>query len=66
MGTIHVTSLGKAYKQYGTRWSRLAEWVLPFLGLRHTLKWVLKDISFRVDPGEAVGIIGINGAGKST
>ena len=66
MGTIQVTSLGKAYKQYGTRWSRLAEWVLPFLGLRHTLKWVLKDISFRVDPGEAVGIIGINGAGKST
>jgi lipopolysaccharide transport system ATP-binding protein len=66
MGTIHVTTLGKAYKQYGTRWSRLAEWVLPFLGLRHTLKWVLKDISFRVDPGEAVGIIGINGAGKST
>ena len=66
MGTIHVSSLGKAYKQYRTRWSRLAEWVLPFLGLRHTLKWVLKDISFRVEPGEAVGIIGINGAGKST
>ena len=66
MGTIHVSSLGKAYKQYRTRWSRLAEWVLPFLGLRHTLKWVLKDISFHVEPGEAVGIIGINGAGKST
>ena len=29
MGTITVTNLGKAYKQYPNRWSRLAEWVLP-------------------------------------
>jgi lipopolysaccharide transport system ATP-binding protein len=66
MGSIRVTNLGKAYKQYPTRWSRLAEWVLPFLGLRHQLSWVLQDINFRVEPGEAVGIIGVNGAGKST
>jgi lipopolysaccharide transport system ATP-binding protein len=66
MGTIVVRHLGKAYKQYPNRWSRLAEWVLPFLGLRHKLKWVLQDISFQLAPGEAVGIIGINGAGKST
>ena len=66
MGTISVTSLGKAYKQYPTRWSRLAEWVSPRHRARHTLKWVLQDINFTVNPGEAVGIIGINGAGKST
>jgi lipopolysaccharide transport system ATP-binding protein len=66
MGTIHVTNLGKAYKHYPTRWSRLIEWVSPFHGALHTLKWVMRDISFRVAPGEAVGIIGINGAGKST
>jgi len=29
-------------------------------------KSVLKDISFRVAPGEMVGLIGLNGAGKST
>ncbi len=28
--------------------------------------WALKNISFRVAPGEAIGIIGQNGAGKST
>jgi len=28
--------------------------------------WALKDISFAVEPGEAVGLIGANGGGKST
>jgi lipopolysaccharide transport system ATP-binding protein len=66
MGSILVSHLGKAYKKYNTRWGRLQEWVLPFRGPRHSLKWILRDISFQVAPGEAVGIIGINGAGKST
>lgn len=66
MGTITVSNLGKAYKQYFSRWARLAEWVLPGNRVRHHVKWVLQDISFKVNPGEAVGIIGVNGAGKST
>ena len=66
MGSIRVNKLGKAYKQYDNRWSRLAEWVIPGGPLRHRLKWVLQDISFQLAPGEAVGIIGMNGAGKST
>jgi lipopolysaccharide transport system ATP-binding protein len=65
MGAIVVKGLGKAYKQYPTRWSRLAEWVVPGRP-RHKLKWVLREIEFAVAPGEAVGLIGINGAGKST
>ncbi len=66
MGSIKVTQLGKAYKQYPSRWSRLAEWLLPFAGPRHRQHWVLRDISFEVRPGEAIGLIGANGAGKST
>jgi len=66
MGSIIVQNLGKAYKQYPTRWSRLAEWLSPSKRARHSLKWVMQDVSFSIKPGESVGIIGINGAGKST
>lgn len=66
MSSIVISGLGKAYKQYENRWSRLAEWILPGDRLRHKLKWIIQDVNFSVSPGEAVGIIGINGAGKST
>ncbi len=66
MGALTVSGLGKAYRQYPARWSRLLEWLLPGAAPRHTLKWVLQDVSFTVAPGEAVGLVGINGAGKST
>ena len=70
MGALTVSGLGKAYRQYPARWSRLLEWLLELLRPgappRHILKWVLQDVSFTVAPGEAVGLVGINGAGKST
>ncbi|TFZ05165.1 ABC transporter ATP-binding protein [Ramlibacter henchirensis] len=66
MGSVTVEGLGKAYKQYASRWARLAEWVTPGHKPRHSLKWVLRDMNFSVSPGEAVGILGVNGAGKST
>src|ERR1700687_5472553 len=64
MGYLRVRGLGKAYKRYPKRRGRLAEWV--GFGERHDLNWVLRDVSFDVAPGEAVGIIGANGPGKST
>lgn len=66
MGRISVEGLGKAYRQYPSRWSRLLEWVDPQGKKRHHLHWVLQDINFAIEPGESVGIIGMNGAGKST
>ncbi|AHM73227.1 ABC transporter ATP-binding protein [Yersinia hibernica] len=66
MGSIDVKNIGKVYKKYSSRFGRLIEWLSPKKITRHSLTWVLKDISFFVKPGEAVGIIGVNGAGKST
>ncbi|MNB67442.1 Teichoic acids export ATP-binding protein TagH [compost metagenome] len=66
MGHIRVTGLGKAFKQYPSRWSRLAEWMTPFSTLHHRQHWVLKDLTFEIPAGQAVGIVGVNGAGKST
>jgi len=34
--------------------------------LRQDDFWALQDVTFQVRPGEALGIIGHNGAGKST
>src|SRR5262249_53736660 len=66
MNAIDVENLSKAYRHYPTRWARLGEWLAPHGSRRHSLKWVLQDISFAVAQGEVVGILGVNGAGKST
>lgn len=65
-GSISLRNVGKCYKIYQHQRDRLMEWLSPFSSLRHTEKWVLKEINLDIMPGEAVGIIGMNGAGKST
>jgi len=65
-GEIKAINIGKAYKNYTNRWSRLIEWVIPSSKQQHKLTWILREINFTIAQGEAVGIIGINGAGKST
>jgi lipopolysaccharide transport system ATP-binding protein len=66
MGTVVAEGVGKAFRQYPDRWSRLAEWIDPSGRPRHVAKWALRDVSFRLEPGEALGVVGMNGAGKST
>jgi lipopolysaccharide transport system ATP-binding protein len=65
-GSIVVSGLGKAYKQYPNRLARLLEWLDPSQKPRHHLHWVLQNINLAIESGESVGIVGVNGAGKST
>jgi len=65
-GHIVVNNMGKKYKCYPNRWTRLGEWLSWGKYQGHKATWVLRNLSFEVKDGESLGIIGVNGAGKST
>jgi ABC-2 type transport system ATP-binding protein len=51
---------------YGGTMSHQALLSCQGLGHRFGRRWVLHDVSFRLEPGEAVVVSGENGSGKST
>jgi len=65
MSLIEVNNVSKSYKSYGSELKRIINFLLPIFKTRSETV-VLNDISFKVDVGEAIGLVGVNGAGKST
>ena len=63
---IEVKNLKKSFKVYYDKGSSLKEKILFMKRNRYEIRHVLKGISFEVKKGEAVGLIGHNGCGKST
>lgn len=63
---IEVKNVSKKFKVYYDKGSQLKERILFRSRNRYEERWVLNDISFNVKKGEAVGLIGHNGCGKST
>lgn len=63
---IEVSNVSKSFRIYTDRSYTLMESLLFWKRKRYEKREVIKDISFEIKKGEAVGLIGHNGCGKST
>lgn len=63
---IEVTDVKKMFKVYYDKGNLLKEKVIFRSRNKYDERWVLDGISFAIREGEAVGLIGQNGCGKST
>ena len=63
---ISVLNLTKTYKLFNQSIDRLKEALHPFKKIYHKNFNAIDSVSFEINRGETVGIIGRNGSGKST
>lgn len=63
---IEVKNVKKRFKVYLDKGNSMKEKILFRSRNRYEDRWVLKGVSFNVKKGEAIGLIGKNGCGKST
>ena len=61
---VRVSHVSKEYKLYDSPRQRFK--ALFSNKVRHRSHWALKDISFELKRGQCVGVVGDNGAGKSS
>jgi lipopolysaccharide transport system ATP-binding protein len=63
--SVVVDNVGKSFVKYRNEFHRFCRW----LGYKVTPvaeRWAVRHVTFRVDQGASLGIVGQNGAGKST
>jgi len=63
---IVARNVSKIFRLFASPKERLLEALHPFRKRYHHEFWALRDISFEVERGEIIGILGRNGSGKST
>ncbi|TMM14704.1 MAG: ABC transporter ATP-binding protein [Actinobacteria bacterium] len=65
-GRIVVDHAARRFRVYPRESRALKDLVVARGRTRGTDVWALRDVSFEVDPGSAVGLVGRNGSGKTT
>ena len=65
-GAVRAEAASRRFLVYPQPQVTLKEAVLRRRHLRRTEVWAVRDVSFEIEPGEAVGVIGRNGSGKTT
>jgi ABC-type polysaccharide/polyol phosphate transport system ATPase subunit len=65
-GAIVAENVSRRFRVYPQRTVTLKEAIVRRRQLRPTDIWALRDVSFEVEPGESVGLVGRNGSGKTT
>src|SRR5918992_37464 len=65
-GTIVAENVSRRFRVYPQRHVTLKEAIVRRSHLRPVEVWALRDVSLRIEPGEAVGFMGRNGSGKTT
>lgn len=63
---IRAKGLGKAYRLYNKPGDRLRELLSFSRRTLHKEVWALRDLDLEVERGTITGLVGVNGAGKST
>ena len=63
---IKVENVKKVYKLYDKPIDRMKEALSLSRKIYHREHFALNDISFNIEKGETIGIVGTNGSGKST
>ena len=65
-GEIHVEHAARQFRVYPREQRALKDLLVARGQVRGTDVWALRDVSFDVEPGSAVGLVSRNGSGKTT
>lgn len=63
---VEVDNISKHFRLYHEKYTSLKERVIHLNKIPYEEFWALRNISFDIEEGETVGLLGHNGSGKST